>query len=75
MPGNKYYEDLKSAHQWETHQETLKKVYTNPKRYSPEEEHHKSVSYIPQKEYQKLKPKKPQWTAEDQKLEDELWES
>ena len=74
MPGNKYYEDLKTAHQWEHHQETLRDVYRkhtkNPQ--FPQKDYEK---YIPQKEYQKLKPKKSEWTAEDQKLEDELWES
>ena len=74
MPGNKYYEDLKSIKQWEEHSETLKHVYHTPHTKSPQFPQKDYEKYIPQKEYNKLKTKKPQWTKEDQMLEDSLWD-
>ena len=75
MPGNSYYEDLKTTRQWEDHQKTLKQVYNKPRKheqFNPEYPHKDYDKYIPQKEY--AKKKKPEWTAADQALEDSLWD-
>ena len=73
MPGFDYYQDLKSVRQWEEHQATLKEVYNKPKRNEQHNPQYPHKDYEKSNEYTK-KPKKPQWTAEDQALEDSLWD-
>jgi len=68
-----YYKDLKSIKQWEEHQTTLKEVYSKPKRHEQHNPQYPQKDYEKSNEYAK-KPKKPVWTAEDQMLEDSLWD-